>query len=157
MALVAGGVVLLMELSGNGLAALTSTDRPGGGDGRMFVPLFEVTTRWEHYTMFSWAHLLDWLNMQMLTAPVTLGGLVIIGVALLADRLGIHSQAATAKHAEASSDGRALTFWRCPPGCIGCSPGCGTPTTAASAIGTCSAWRPSPVRCCWRACCRGAA
>jgi hypothetical protein len=110
MALVAGGVVALMELSGNGLAALTSTDRPGGGDGRMFVPLFEVTTRWEHYTMFSWAHLLDWLNMQMLTAPVTLGSLAIIGVALLADRLRIHPQADTAKLAEASSDGRALTF-----------------------------------------------
>ncbi len=79
MVLVAGGVVLLMELSGNGLAALTTTDRPGGGDGALFVPLTETTTRWEHYTMFSWAHLLDWLNMQMLTAPVTLGGLVIVG------------------------------------------------------------------------------
>lgn len=86
MALVAGGVVLLMELSGNGLAALTSTDRPGGGDGRLFVPLAATTTRWEHYTMFSWAHLRDWLNMQMLTAPVTLGGLAIVGGALLSDR-----------------------------------------------------------------------
>lgn len=110
MALVAGGVVLLMELSGNGLAALTSTDRPGGGDGRLFVPLFEATTRWEHYTMFSWAHLLDWLNMQMLTAPVTLGALAIVGGALLAQRLRVNSQAGTAKHAEASSDGRALVF-----------------------------------------------
>ncbi len=110
MALVAGGVVLLMELSGNGLAALTSTDRPGGGDGRMFVPLFETTTRWEHYTMFSGAHLLDWLNMQMLTAPVTLGSLAIIGVALLASRLRMNGQAGTAAHAEANSDGRALTF-----------------------------------------------
>ncbi len=109
VALVAGGVVLLMELSGNGLAALTTTDRPGGGDGRMFVPLAETTTRWEHYTMFSWAHLLDWLNMQMLTAPVTLGGLVIVGVALVAD-LRMNSQAGTAKHAEASSDARLLAF-----------------------------------------------
>ncbi len=110
MALVAGGVVLLMELSGNGLAALTSTDRPGGGDGRLLVPLFETTTRWEHYTMFSWAHLVDWLNMQMLTAPVTLGGLAIVGAALLAERLRANSQAGTAKHAEASSEGRALRF-----------------------------------------------
>jgi hypothetical protein len=110
MVAVAGGVVLLMELSGNGLAALTSTDRPGGGDGRMFVPLFETTTRWEHYTMFSWAHLLDWLNMQMLTAPVTLGSLAIVGVALLAQRLRIHSQAGTAKHAEASSRRREIAF-----------------------------------------------
>lgn len=110
MALVAGGVVGLMELSGNGLAALTSTDRPGGGDGRLFVPLFETTTRWEHFTMFSWAHLLDWLNMQMLTAPVTLGGLAIVGVALLADHLSMNSQAGTAKRAEASSDRHAMTF-----------------------------------------------
>ncbi|MFZ2359268.1 MAG: hypothetical protein WA040_07970 [Anaerolineae bacterium] len=110
MVLVAGGVVLLMALNGNGLAALTSTDRPGGGDGRLFVPLFETTTRWEHYTLFSWAHLLDWLNMQMLTAPVTLGGLAIVGVALLAERLRVNSQAGTAKHAEASSDRQALTF-----------------------------------------------
>jgi hypothetical protein len=110
MALVAGGVVLLMASSGNGLAALTSTDRPGGGDGRMFVPLAETTTRWEHYTMFSGAHLLDWLNMQMLTAPVTLGSLAIIGVALLASRLRMNGQAGTAAHAEANSDRRALTF-----------------------------------------------
>jgi hypothetical protein len=110
MALVAGGVVLLMELSGNGLAALLSTDRPGGGDGRLLVPLVETTTRWEHYTMFSWAHLVDWLNMQVLTAPVTLGSLAIIGVALLAERLRKNGQAGTASHAEASSDGYALTF-----------------------------------------------
>jgi hypothetical protein len=110
MALVVGGVVGLMALSGNGLGALTSTDRPGGGDGRLFVPLFETKTRWEHYTMFSWAHLRDWLNMQMLTAPVTLGGLVIVGVALVAERLRIHSQAGTAKLAEASLYRHALMF-----------------------------------------------
>lgn len=101
MVVVAGGVVLLMTLSGNGLAALTSTDRPGGGDGRMFVPLLETTTRWEHYTMFSWAHLLDWLNMQMLTAPVTLGGLAIVGVALLAGRRTTTAQAGAAADAVA--------------------------------------------------------
>jgi hypothetical protein len=110
MALVAGGVMLLMALSGNGLAALTNTDRPGGGDGRLFVPLFETSTRWEHYTMFSWAHLLDWLNMQMLTAPVTLGSLAIIGVALLASRLRVNARADTMKHAEVSADQRALAF-----------------------------------------------
>ncbi len=110
MALVAGGVVLLMTLNGNGLAALTSTDRPGGGDGRMFVPLFETTTRWEHYTMFSWAHLLDWLNMQALTAPVTLGGLAIVGVALLAQRRRDNPQAGAAKPAAAGSDNSALLF-----------------------------------------------
>ena len=78
----------------------------------MFVPLFEATTRWEHYTMFSWAHLLDWLNMQLLTAPVTLGGLAIMGGALLAAHLSrpVNSQTGTAKHAEASSEGQALVF-----------------------------------------------
>jgi hypothetical protein len=112
MVVVAGGVMLLMALSGNGLAALTNTDRPGGGDGRLFVPLFETTTRWEHYTMFSWAHLLDWLNMQMLTAPVTLGGLVIVGVALLAARLPlrVNSQAGAVEDAEARPDRHALAF-----------------------------------------------
>lgn len=110
MALVAGGVVVLMELSGNGLVALTSTDRPGGGDARLFVPLAETTTRWEHYTMFSRAHLRDWLNMQMLTAPVTLGGLSIVGGALLAERLRMNPQAGMAKPAEAGSDEQTLWF-----------------------------------------------
>lgn len=106
MVLVAGGVVLLMELSGNGVAALTSTDRPGGGDGRMFVPLAATTTRWEHYTMASWAHLLDWLNMQMLTAPVTLGGLVIVGVTLLADRWRAMRDRKHVPHTRHSHEGR---------------------------------------------------
>ncbi len=110
MALVAGGVLLLMELSGNGLAALSSTDRPGGGDGRLFVPLFEATTRWEHYTMFSGAHLLDWLNMQLLTAPVTLGGLAIVGVALLAGRRRMNTQTGVPKEAEAGSGRPMLIF-----------------------------------------------
>jgi len=112
MALTAGGVVLLMELSGAGLAALTSSDRPGGGDGRMFVPLWEATTRWEHYTMFSWAHLVDWLNMQLLTAPVTLGGLAIVGGALLAERLPSRTNppAGRAKPASTGPDRQALVF-----------------------------------------------
>ena len=112
MAVVAGGVWLLMELSGNGLAALSSTDRPGGGDGRMFVPLWATTTRWEHYTMFSWMHLLDWLNMQLLTAPVTLGGLAIVGGALLAERLRMpaNSSQLLPVSPSSSSDGRALRF-----------------------------------------------
>jgi hypothetical protein len=62
--------------------------------------------------MFSWAHLLDWLNMQMLTAPVTLGGLVIVGVALLAARLPlrVNSQAGAVEDAEARPDRHALAF-----------------------------------------------
>ena len=83
MLAVAGVVVVLMEASGHGLATLMTTDRPGGGDAHWFVPLTAVSTRWEHYTMLSWPHLRDWLNEQVLTAPVTLGGLVIVGLALL--------------------------------------------------------------------------
>ena len=83
MLAVAGVVVVLMEASGHGLATLLTTDRPGGGDAHWFVPLTAVSTRWEHYTMLSWPHLRDWLNEQVLTAPVTLGGLIIVGLALL--------------------------------------------------------------------------
>ena len=106
MAAVAIGVVILMELSGHGLATLATTDRPGGGDARWFVPLTEVSTRWERYTMFSWAHLRDWLNEQMLTAPVTLGGLVIVGVSLLAGRWRRRESA----QAEASSESSEMVF-----------------------------------------------
>ena len=76
MLLVAGGVIILMESGGHGLRYLVGDDRPGGGDGRWFVPLWEVTTRWEHYTMFSWGHLIDIVNQQLLTAPVALPGLL---------------------------------------------------------------------------------
>ncbi|MBX3052576.1 MAG: hypothetical protein KF753_13930 [Caldilineaceae bacterium] len=77
--LVAGSTLLLMETGGHGLAALFSTDRPGGGDGRWLVPLFATTTRWEHYTLFSWPHLRDFLNEQVLVAPVVLPSLLLIG------------------------------------------------------------------------------
>jgi hypothetical protein len=67
--LVGGMVLLLMASGGHGLSALLGVDRPGGGDGLWFVPLFETTTRWQHYTMFSTAHLLDWLNIHLLISP----------------------------------------------------------------------------------------
>ena len=76
--LIAVGVLLLMEAGGHGLAALFSTDRPGGGDGRWLVPLFVTTTRWEHYTLFSWPHLRDFLNEQILVAPVVLPTLLLL-------------------------------------------------------------------------------
>ncbi|MEZ4770812.1 MAG: hypothetical protein R2844_20650 [Caldilineales bacterium] len=130
MAAVALGVVVLMELSGHGLATLATTDRPGGGDARWFVPLTAVSTRWERYTMFSWPHLRDWLNEQMLTAPVTLGGLAIAGAAVTVDwrrtrgkgamaggatateseRLEGNSRSATETHTEASTEGDELVF-----------------------------------------------
>lgn len=77
MLLVALAVIGGMEWGGHGLATLTSTDRPGGGDARLFVPLWATATRWEHYTMFSWLHLRDFLNEQLLVAPVVLPGLLI--------------------------------------------------------------------------------
>ena len=75
-----------MEGSGHGLYALLNTDRPGGGDARWFVPLWETSTRWEHYTMFSWPHLRDFLNEQLLVAPVVLPALIWLGVCRWAGR-----------------------------------------------------------------------
>ncbi len=83
MLLVAGGVILLMETGGHGLAALLTSDRPGGGDGRWLVPLFRTGTRWEHYTLFSWPHLRDFLNEQLLVAPGVLPALLLLGGAWL--------------------------------------------------------------------------
>ncbi len=77
---VSGATLLLMEAGGHGLAALRTTDRPGGGDARWFVPLWETSTRWEHYTLGSRAHLRDLFNQQMLTAPVVLPALAWVGV-----------------------------------------------------------------------------
>lgn len=75
MMLVGGATFLLMELGGHGLEMLLTSDRPGGGDARWFVPLWETTTRWEHYTLFSWPHLRDVINQQALVAPVVLPAL----------------------------------------------------------------------------------
>jgi hypothetical protein len=66
--LVALGVLLLLQSGGHGLDAFFGADAPGGMDRRWFVPLWQVETRWEHYTMFSWGHLLDIANEQLLAA-----------------------------------------------------------------------------------------
>lgn len=76
MLLVGSATFLLMERGGHGIAALLTSDRPGGGDGRWFVPLWQTTTRWEHTTLFSWPHLADLLNQQALVAPVVLPALL---------------------------------------------------------------------------------
>lgn len=81
MALVGGSIWLLMTLNGHGLGTLATSDSPGGGDGRWLVPLRHTATRWEHYTLFSVAHLVDWLNAHLLSAPVTLGSLTILAAA----------------------------------------------------------------------------
>lgn len=82
MLLVGGATFVWMEASGHGLYALFNTDRPGGGDARWFVPLWQTSTRWEHYTLLSWPHLRDWLNQQMLVAPVVLPALGIVAASM---------------------------------------------------------------------------
>mgnify|MGYP001076502971 CR=1 FL=1 len=92
MVLVGGATFLFMEASGHGLAKLLGDDRPGGGDGRWFVPLFETTTRWEHYTMFSWAHFRDLLNNQLLVAPIVLPSLIGVGIAWAVKQREVHKR-----------------------------------------------------------------
>jgi hypothetical protein len=55
-------------------------DFPGGGDRSWFVPLFEITTKWQHYTMFSLGHLADIVNQQLLVAPMVWPSLALIGL-----------------------------------------------------------------------------
>ncbi len=74
---VASAVVALMESGKHGIDALLGVDFPGGADRRWFVPLFRTETEWEHYTMFSWGHLLDIVNEQLLVAPF---GLLIVAL-----------------------------------------------------------------------------
>jgi len=62
-------VVLGMLISGIGLGGF-STSGFGGGDGRLFVPLFTIETPFERFTMFSPAHLGAFGNELLLVAPV---------------------------------------------------------------------------------------
>jgi hypothetical protein len=84
--LVFAGLAGLMSAGGHGPLALLSNDRPGGADGIPFVPLFRVTTEWQHYTMFSMAHLLDWANEHFLISPFGVPILLVILVAYLGRR-----------------------------------------------------------------------
>ena len=70
MAVVAGATITFMEWGGHGVGALMTSDRPGGGDARWLVPIWETTTRWERYTFLSWPHLRDIINEQLLVAPI---------------------------------------------------------------------------------------
>lgn len=63
-------VVALMSSGRHGLDALAGVDFPGGGDRSWFVPLRQITTKWQHYTMLSPGHLLDIVNQQLIAAPV---------------------------------------------------------------------------------------
>jgi hypothetical protein len=87
--LVGGAVLALMESGNHGLSALLGVDRPGGGDATWFVPLFETTTRWQHYTMFSTAHILDWLNIHLLISPFGLPLIVMTLMTIYRFRLTI--------------------------------------------------------------------
>jgi len=78
--LVFAGLAALMTAGGHGPGAMLADDRPGGADGIPFVPLFRVTTEWQHYTMFSPGHLLDWANEHFLISPF---GLLLLLLALL--------------------------------------------------------------------------
>lgn len=62
-------VVIGMLLSGAGLGGFSASGF-GGGDGRLFVPLFAVETLYERFTMFSAAHLAAFGNELLLVAPV---------------------------------------------------------------------------------------
>jgi hypothetical protein len=84
LALVLVSVIAFMETGGHGISALLSSDRPGGGDARWLVPFTTLHSKWERYTMFSPAHLLDIANEQLLVAPFSLA----LVVALLAGRRG---------------------------------------------------------------------
>lgn len=79
--LMAAVVICVMTAGGHGLDALLSHDAPGGGDGSWFVPLLRVETEWQHYTMFSWAHLRDVLNQQLLSAPFSLS--IVLGLLVI--------------------------------------------------------------------------
>jgi hypothetical protein len=78
--LVFAGLVALMTAGGHGPGAMLVDDRPGGADGIPFVPLLRVTTEWQHYTMFSLGHLLDWANEHFLISPF---GLPLLLLALI--------------------------------------------------------------------------
>jgi hypothetical protein len=83
--LVFAGLAVLMTAGGHGPGAMLVDDRPGGADGIPFVPLFRVTTEWQHYTMFSPAHLLDWANEHFLISPF---GLPLLLLALVNGLVG---------------------------------------------------------------------
>ena len=70
--IIGGGVFAIMSAGGHGLASLMGPEAPGGGDHHLWVPMSRLSTKWEHYTMFSRSHLMDILNEQLLTAPFTL-------------------------------------------------------------------------------------
>ncbi len=72
------GTFTLMSAGGRGADAFLGSEAPGGGDHRWLVPLFDITSDWEYYTMFSRSHLIEFINQQLLTAPFTLPLLLVL-------------------------------------------------------------------------------
>lgn len=62
-------VALGMVVGGIGVSGFSPATF-GGGDGKLFVPLFAVSTPFERFTMFSSAHLAAFANELLLIAPV---------------------------------------------------------------------------------------
>jgi hypothetical protein len=81
--LVLAALSALMASGGHGPLALLTDDRPGGADAIWFVPLFGTTTKWQHYTLFSLGHFLDWGNEHVLISPF---GLPLLLLALVNGR-----------------------------------------------------------------------
>jgi len=78
--IVAASVLTLMELGDHGLSAFLGDDRPGGGDHVWLVPLsLDTPNQWQHYSMFSLAHFLDWANLHFL---ISVFGVFVLGVYL---------------------------------------------------------------------------
>jgi hypothetical protein len=75
-------VMIGMAAGGTALSGFSLTNF-GGGDGKLFVPLFKVTTPYEVFTMFSAAHLRAIGNELLLVAPA---GLLLALVAVLGRR-----------------------------------------------------------------------
>jgi photosystem II stability/assembly factor-like uncharacterized protein len=77
---VMAGVLVLMTAGGFGLEAFLGSQAPGGGDHRWLVPLTQVRSEWEYYTLFSRGHGMDILNQQLLVMPFTLPLLLLLGL-----------------------------------------------------------------------------
>ncbi len=69
---VLAGTLALMTAGGVGLEVFLRSQAPGGGDHRWLVPLTQVRSEWEYYTLFSRGHLMDIVNQQLLVMPFTL-------------------------------------------------------------------------------------
>ncbi len=67
--LVFAALSAFMASASHGPLSLVTDDRPGGADAIWFVPLFKTTNKWQHYTMFSLGHFLDWGNEHFLISP----------------------------------------------------------------------------------------